>query len=149
MALTARIARTYVGDQDEISGVFTDSDSYFAGGILSFASGKLKNAATAENQAIAGIFTGISDDGDRVDEKVIGSSNTIKGVVKRGKVWLPHGSAAQTDCGKFFVASVDDAMVDAPATATKEYVAYIALDFKTGYLLFDLRAPIHITNPAT
>ena len=148
MALSARVARTYVGNQDEISGVFTDSDSYFAGGILSFVGGKLKNAATAENQAIAGIFTGKCDDGDSVDEKVIGASNTVKGIVKRGKVWLPHGSAAITDVGAFFVASADDAMVDAPATATNEYVAYMALEFKAGYLLFDLRNPVHISNPA-
>lgn len=148
MALTAKVLRTYVGEQDEISGVFTDSDTYYAGGILSFVSGKLANAATAASQAIAGIFTGVSDDGDRVDAKVIGASNTIKGVVKRGKVWLPHSGAAITDVGGFFVASNDDAMVDAPATAAAEYVAYIALDFKTGYLLFDLRSPIHITNPA-
>lgn len=148
MALTGKVTRTYVGEQDEISGVFTDSDSYFAGGILSFVSGKLKNAATAESQAIAGIFTGTCDDGDRVDEKVIAASNTVRGVVKRGKVWLPNTGAAITDVGGFFVASNDDAMVDAPATATNEYVAYVALDFKTGYLLFDLRAPIHLTNPA-
>ena len=148
MALTGRVSRTYVGEQDEISGVFTDSDSYFAGGILSFVGGKLTNAATAASQAIAGIFTGTCDDGDRVDEKVIGSSNTIKGVVKRGNVWLPNTGAAITDVGGFFVSSNDDSMVDVPATAETEYIAYIALDFKTGYLLFDLRSPIHITNPA-
>ena len=148
MALTTKVERTYVGVQDEISGVFTDSDSYFAGGILSFVGGKLKNAATAASQAIAGVFTGICDDGGRVDEKVIGASNTVRGVVKRGKVWLPNTGAAITDVGGFFVASNDDAMVDAPATVSLEYVAYIALDFKTGYLLFDLRSPVHITNPA-
>ena len=148
MALTGRVTREYKGQQDVISGVFTDSDSYFAGGILSFVSGKLTNAATAVSQAIAGIFTGECDDGDRVDEKVIGASNTIRGVVKRGKVWLPNSGAAITDVGGFFVASADDAMVDAPATATEEYVAYVALEFKTGYLLFDLRSPVHITNPA-
>ena len=149
MALTAKVSRTFVGDQDEITGVFTSSDTFYAGGILSFASGKLTNAATAASQAIAGIFTGISDDGDRVDAKVIGAASTVKGSVLRGKVWLPNTGAAQTDVGGFFVASNDDSMVDAPATAATEYVAYIALDFKTGYLLFDLRAPIHITNPAT
>jgi len=148
MALTAKVERTYVGQQDEIDGVFTSSDTFYAGGILSFVSGKLTNAATAASQAIAGIFTGRSDDGDRVDAKVIGAASTLRGVVKRGKVWLPNTGAAQTDVGGFFVASADDAMVDAPATAATEYVAYIALDFKTGYLLFDLRAPIHITNPA-
>ena len=148
MALTAKVAREYVGECDEISGVFADSDIYYAGGILAFSSGKLTNAATATTQAIAGIFTGVCSDGDRVDAKTISTSNTVKGVVKRGKVWLPHSGAAQTDVGGFFVNSNDDAMVDAPATAAAEYVAYMALDFKTGYLLFDLRAPLYITNPA-
>ena len=146
MALTAKVARTYKGQQDVISGVFTDSDTYYAGGILSFSSGKLTNAATAESQSIAGIFTGESDDGDRVDAKVIGSSNTIKGVVKRGKVWLPHTSAAITDVGALFVASADDAMVDAPSTSGTTYFAYEALEFKTGYLLFDLRNMVVLVN---
>lgn len=148
MALSAKVSREYMGEQDAITGVFADSDTYYAGAILAFSSGKLTVAATAEDQPIAGIFTGVCDDGDRVDAKVIGSSNTVKGEVKRGKVWLPHTGAAQTDVGKFFVNSSDDAMVDVPATATNEYIAYVALDFKTGYLLFDLRAPIHVTNPA-
>ena len=146
MALSAKVTRTFVGQQDEISGVFTDSDSYFAGGILSFVSGKLKNAVTAQIQQIAGIFTGECDDGDRTDEKVIGASNAIKGIVKRGKVWLPHSGAAQSDVGLLFVASADDAMVDAPATAATTYYAYEAIDFKTGYLLFDLRNVISVTN---
>ena len=148
MALTARVAREFEGNQDEISGVFADSDTYYAGAILAYSGGKLAVAATAESQAIAGIFTGICDDGDRVDAKVISTSNTVKGVVKRGKVWLPHTGAAITDVGKLFVNSSDDAMVDAPATATNQYFAYMALEFKTGYLLFDLRCPIAIDNPA-
>ncbi|ORC37269.1 hypothetical protein B4O97_03505 [Marispirochaeta aestuarii] len=148
MALSARVAREFVGAQDEISGVFADSDTYYAGAILAFSSGKLTVAATAESQAIAGIFTGECDDGDRVDAKVISTSNTIKGVVKRGKVWLPHSGAAQSDVGALFVNSSDDAMADAPATATNQYFAYMALDYKSGYLLFDLRCPVAIDNPA-
>ncbi len=148
MALTAKVSRTFVGSQDEISGVLTASDIFYAGGILSFSSGKLTNAATAASQAIAGIFTGITDDGDRTDAYSAAAANTVKGIVQRGKVWLPMTGAAQTDVGGFFVGSGDDLMVAAPPTAAAEYVAYIALDFKTGYLLFDLRAPIHLTNPA-
>ena len=148
MALITRVAREFVGNQDEIPGVFADSDTYYAGAILAFSSGKLTVAATAEFQAIAGIFTGKSDDGTSVDAKVIGGSNTIKGVVKRGKVWLPHTGATQSDVGKLFVNSSDDAMVDAPATVTNQYFAYMALEFKTGYLLFDLRNPVAIDNPA-
>ena len=146
MALTAKVTRTFKGAQDIISGVFTDSDTYYAGGITVFSSGKLTNAATAESQSIAGIFTGECDDGDRVDAKVISTSNTIKGTVKRGKVWLPHSGAAQSDVGGMFVNSADDAMDDAPSTSNTTYYAYEALEFKTGYLLFDLRNMIPVTN---
>jgi hypothetical protein len=148
MALTARALREYVGESDEISGVLADSDIYYAGGILSFASGKLTNAATAQNQAIAGIFTGKTSDGDSQEAKTIGASNAIRGIVKRGKVWLPHSGAAITDVGGLFVASADDAMVDVPATATHRYIAYQALDFKAGVLLFDLRNPVVVQNLA-
>lgn len=149
MALTAKAIRTWAcaADKiDEISGVFADSDIYYAGAILVFASGKLAAAATAQNQAIAGIFTGECSDGDRTDAKTIGSSNTIRGTVHRGPVWLPHSGAAQTDVGALFVNDNDDAMTDAPTTANTRYVGYYALDFKTGYLLFDLRNPVSVEN---
>lgn len=146
MALSAKAVREFVGEQDEISGVFADSDIYYPGAILAFSSGKLAVAATAQNQAIAGIFTGECSDGDRSDAKTIGSSNTIRGVVKRGKVWLPHSGAAITDVGALFVNSSDDAMADCPSTANTRYVGYYALDFKTGHLFFDLRNPVSVEN---
>lgn len=142
MALSAKVLRTWESPIDEGSGVFADSKTYRPGAILVFASGKLDIAATAQNQAIAGIYTGVNSDGDRSDAKVIGSSNTIRGTVQRGRVWLPVSGCAQTDVGALFVNSSDDAMVVVPTTATTRYIAYLALDFKTGYLLFDLRAPI-------
>lgn len=149
MALTAKALRTWDGPADKIdegSGVFADTDIYYPGAILVWASGKLTVAATAQNQVIAGIFTGECSDGDRSDAKTIGSSNTIRGVVHRGKVWLPVSGCAQTDVGGLFVNSSDDAMVAVPSTANTRYVGYYALDFKTGYLLFDLRAPVSVEN---
>lgn len=145
MALTAKALRIWDGPADKVdegSGIFADTDTYYPGAILVWASGKLAVAATAQNQAIAGIFTGECSDGDRSDAKTIGSSNTIRGIVHRGKVWLPVSGAAQTDVGGLFVNSSDDAMVAVPTTATTRYITYMALDFKTGYLLFDLRSPI-------
>lgn len=149
MALSAKALRDFEGAPnsiDEGSGVFADSDTYYAGAILVWSSGKLAAAATAQNQAIAGIFTGECSDGDRTDAKVIGSSNTIRGKVLRGKVWLPHSGAAITDVGNLFVNDNDDAMTDCPSTANTRYVGYFALDFKTGYLLFDLRNPVSVEN---
>jgi hypothetical protein len=149
MALTAKVIRTWACAADKVdegSGVFTDTDIYYPGAILVWASGKLAVAATAQNQVIAGIFTGESSDGDRSDAKTIGSSNTIRGVVHRGKAWLPVSGCAQTDVGGLYVNSSDDAMVAVPTTATTRYFAYLALDFKTGYLLFDLREPILVVR---
>ncbi len=149
MALTAKVLRTWACAADKVdegSGVFADSKTYRPGAILVWASGKLDIAATAQSQAIAGIFTGECSDGDRSDAKVIGSSNTIRGVVCRAPVWLPVSGCAQTDVGGLFVNSSDDAMVAVPTTATTRYFAYLALDFKTGYLLFDLREPILVVR---
>lgn len=147
MALTARVIKEFVGEQDEISILLADSDTYYAGGIVCNSSGKgAFIAAVAENQAALGILTGEYDDGDRVEAKVIGASNTIKAKIKRGKVWLPHSGAAQTDVGGLFTPDSDNSMADVPATVTKRYIGYMALDYKSGYLLFDLRNPMVVDN---
>lgn len=146
-ALSAAVQRDFVGNQDEIPVLLTDSDTYYEGAIIVAASGKGKvAAAAADKQPILGILTTFFDDGDRTNAKVIGSSNTVSGKVKRGKVWLPHASAAQTDVGGLFVPSNDNDMTDVPTTATKRYYAYMALAFRTGELLFDLRAPVCADN---
>jgi len=147
MALTAKVTRTYRGQQDIIDVLLTDSDTYYPGAILAAVSGKAAVAATAEIQQILGIFTGETSDGDRSDAKVIGTSNTIKAVLKRGKVWLPHTGAAQTDVGLMFVNSSDDAMVDAPSTAATTYYAYECIGYDSSLgLLFDLRNLVSVTN---
>lgn len=137
----------FVGTQDEISVHLKDSDTYYAGGILVNDSGEgAVAAAVAQNQGILGILTGKYDDGDSVDAKVIGASNTVKAIVKRGKVWLPHTGAAQTDVGLLFTPVDDNEMDPVPATANTRYIGYMALDFKTGYLLFDVRVPLVVDN---
>lgn len=148
MALTAAVRREFVGEQDEISVHLADSDTYYAGGILVETSGEGSFVASEdEDQPILGILTGEYSDGDRVDAKEIGSSNTVKAVVKRGKVWLPHGSAAQTDVGALFVPDSDNSMADVPTTANKRYIAYMALDYDSDKgLLFDLRNPMVADN---
>lgn len=147
MALSAKRELEFVGTQDQISVHLKDSDTYYAGGILVNDTGEGAVAsAVAEDQGILGILTGEYDDGDRVDAKVIGASNTVKAIVKRGKVWLPHTGAAQTDVGGLFTPADDEEMDPVPSTATKRYIGYQALDFKTGYLLFDVRAPLVVDN---
>ena len=147
MALTARVTRSYVGQQDELDFLLADSDTYYAGGIVCNSSGKAAHiAAIAESQAILGILTGEYDDGDRVDAKVIGASNTVRGVVKRGKIWLPHSGATIADVGALFTADSDNSLDGVPATANKRYIGYICIGFKSGLLLVDLRNPVVVDN---
>jgi len=148
MALSAKVTREFVGEQDQISVLLADSDTYYAGGILVETAGEGSFVSSEdEDQPIFGILTGEYSDGDRTDAKVIGSSNTIKAVVKRGKVWLPHTGAAQTDVGALFVPETDNNMEDVPTTANKRYIAYMALDFDSDKgLLFDLRNPMVADN---
>lgn len=148
MALTAKVERTWKGQQDVLDFQLADSDSYYAGGIVCNSSGKAGFiSAIAENQAILGILTGEYDDGDRVDVKVIGSSNTIRGVAKRGKVWLPHSGAAVTDIGGLFTPDTDNSMDDVPNTATKRYIGYMCIGYDSSLgLLFDIRVPVVVDN---
>jgi hypothetical protein len=137
MALTADRKLTYKGDQDEIDLLFADSDIYYAGGLyIVDADGKAAVPSDTASLIPMGIFTGITDDGDRVDAKTIGASNTVKGTFKRGLVWLPFTGAAQSDVGEYFYISADDTLTQ---TAGSKTVALTAIGFKTGYLLFDLR----------
>lgn len=137
MALTAKRELEFVGSQDELDLLLADSDTYYKGGLLIVdADGKAGVPSDTAALIAIGINTGIYSDGDRVDAKVIGASNAIKAVFKRGKVWLAFSGAAQSDVGEFFYISADDTLTQ---TAGSKTVALTALGFKTGYLLFDLR----------
>jgi len=137
MALAARRTLEYKGDQDEVDLLFADSDIYYPGGLyIVDGDGKAAIPANTATLIPIGIFTGITDDGDRSDAKTIGASNTIKGVFKRGKVWLPFSGAAQSDVGEYFYMSADDTLTQTAGSMT---IGLIAIGFKSGYLLFDLR----------
>lgn len=138
MALTGKRELEYVGDQDVLPLLLADSDTYYAGGLLIVdANGAAGVPSDTASLIIMGINTGKYDDGDSVDAKVIGGSNTVKATFKRGKVWLPFSGAAQSDVGEYFYVSADDTLTQ---TAGSKTVALTALGFKTGHLLFDLRA---------
>lgn len=137
MALTAKRTLEYKGQQDVLDLLFADSDIYYAGGLyIVDADGKAAVPSDTASLIPMGIFTGECSDGDRVDAKTIGASNTVKGVFKRGKVWLAFSGAAQSDVGEYFYLSADDTLTQ---TAGSKTAAITALGFKTGYLLFDLR----------
>ena len=137
MALTTLRTLEYKGDQDELDLLMADSDIYYAGALLIVdADGKAAVPSDTASLIPIGVLTGVYDDGDRVDAKTIGASNTVKGVFKRGKVWLPFTGAVQSDVGEYFYLSADDTLTQ---TAGSKTVAITAIGFKTGYLLFDLR----------
>ncbi len=137
MALTAKRELTYKGNQDVIDLLFADSDIYYPGGLyIVDADGKAAVPSDTADLIPVGIFTGETDDGDRSDAKTIGATNTIKGVFKRGKVWLAFSGAAQSDVGEIFYISADDTLTQ---TAGSKTVGLRAIGFKTGYLLFDLK----------
>ena len=137
MALTARRTLEYKGQQDVIDLLFADSDIYYPGGLyIVDADGKAAVASDTGDLIPIGIFTGETDDGDRSDAKTIAASNTIKGVFKRGKVWLAFSGAAQSDVGEIFYIDSDNTLTQ---TAGSKTVGLRAIGFKTGYLLFDLR----------
>lgn len=137
MALTAKRLLEYMGEQDEFPLLMADSDIYYAGGLyIVDANGKAAVPSDTADLIPMGILTGKYDDGDSVDDKTIGSSNTIKGIFKRGPVWLPFSGAAQSDVGEIFYISADDTLTQ---TAGSKTVGIRAIGFKTGKLLFDLR----------
>jgi hypothetical protein len=140
-ALTEGRVLEFVGNQDEISPRVAASDSYYLGGVLCFVSGYAAVPGDNANSEAAGVVTGEYGDGDRVDVKAVGAGETPRARLKRGKVWLPVSGAAQTDVGVIHYVADDQTMTK---TAGSKTVGYRALDFKSGYLLFDLRQPDRI-----
>jgi len=134
-ALTDARYLEFVGHQDEISPRVASGASYYKGALLVYdANGLAAQPSDAAGLYPAGIITGQYEDGDRVDEKA--ATTTVRARIFRGKVWLPFAGAAQTDVGKKFYIADDQTLTKTAGTKT---VAIVALDFKPGYLLFDLR----------
>ena len=85
---------------------------------------------------VAGIVTGTYGEGVRDAAYAVGTT-PVRGRVKRGKVWLPFSGAAQTDVGLPFYFADDQTITK---TAGSKTLGCYALDFKTGFILLDLRA---------
>jgi hypothetical protein len=142
MGLSASRPLEYVGEQDELSPNVTVSVTYYKGGLLVLkpTTGYAAKPTDTANEEVAGIVTGVFEGGIRDDAYAVGAA-TLRAVLKKGKVWLPVSGAAQTEVGKIYYASDDGTMT---TTAGNKTVGYRALDFKTGYLKFDLRQPDRI-----
>jgi len=138
MALSAERFLEFVGEQDEISPLVTASVTYYKGGVLVYTSGYAAKPTDAAALYPAGIITGFYQDGVRDDAYTVGATQ-VRATLKRGKVWLPFSGAAQTDVGLLFYLADDNTLTK---TAGSKTIAFPALDFKTGFVLIDLRVPI-------
>jgi hypothetical protein len=135
MALTAAIDREFVGVQDIISPIVAASDIYYKGAILIYdANGYAAVPTDTASLYPAGIVTGVYEGG--VKDDAYSAATAVRAELKRGKVWIPFSGAAQSDVGELFYISDDATLTQ---TAGSKSIAIVALDFKTGYLLFDLR----------
>lgn len=136
MALSAARKLEFHGEQDEIAPLFAASDTYYEGALLCYdANGYAAVPTDAAAFFPAGIVTGEYLDGTRDKAYAMGST-AVRGKLKRGKVWLPFSGAAQSDVGEIFYIADDGTLTQ---TAGSKTVGLVALDYKSGYLLFDLR----------
>ena len=137
MALSAAIDREFVGVQDVISPKVTGNDTYYKGAILCYdADGYAGVPSDTAALFPAGIVTGEYEGGVKDYAYAVASGAHPRAVLRRGLVWLPFATAAQSDVGELFYISDDGTLTQ---TAGSKTVALVALDFKTGSLLFDLR----------
>lgn len=138
MALSAAVFREFVGAPELIEPRVTGNDTYYKGAILCFdTDGYAGVPSDAAALFIAGIVTGEYEGGVMNSAYAVASGSHPRAVLARGKVWLPFSGAAQSDVGEIFYVADDGTLTQ---TAGNKTVGLVALDFKTGYLLFDLRA---------
>lgn len=136
MASTAPRKLEFHGEQDEISPLFAPSVTYREGDLLVALANGLAGAPTDTADLIPlGVVTGQYSDGTRDYAYAMGSTS-VRGTLKRGKVWLPFSGAAQADVGEPFYLADNNTLTKTAGSKTR---TIRALDFKTGYLLFDLR----------
>jgi len=135
--LTAKRSLEWVGEVDILSPRAAASTTFYKGGLLTFnSSGFADKPTDAASQYIAGIVSGQFEGGIRDDAYATASGETPRIRLSRGLVWLPFSGAAQTNVGEVFYIADDQTLTQ---TAGSKTVKLIALDFKAGFLLFDIR----------
>lgn len=143
-ALSAPTQRKYHGQQDEISPKVADDDTYYNGAILTFNSDGFAAVPTdGAAQFPAGIVTGRFEAGVSDDAYEVGSGENPRAILRRGKVWLPLASVAQTDVGEIAYIADDNTLTQTAGTKT---VGFVILDVDTDadLALIDLRVPDRI-----
>jgi hypothetical protein len=135
--LTSKRLLEWVGEVDEISPRCTNSTTFYKGGLLTFnSSGFADKPTDASSQYVAGIFAGQTEGGCRDDAFVTLSGENPRIRLLRGMVWLPFSGATQSNVGEIFFIEDDQTITK---TAGTRNVKLIAIDFKPGFLLFDIR----------
>jgi hypothetical protein len=138
-ALAAATLRKFHGQQDEISPKLAASDTYYQGAILTFnADGFAAVPTDAAAQFPAGIVSGIYEDGTRDNAYAVGAGVNPRGILYRGKVWLPLGSAAQTDVGELAYIADDGTLTQTAGSKTVGLVI-LDVDATNALVLVDLR----------
>ncbi|MFW5776817.1 MAG: hypothetical protein ACOCZB_05965 [Spirochaetota bacterium] len=139
MALSAATTRKFEGQQEEISPKVEESDTYYRGAILCY-NGDGYAAVPTDTAALfpAGIVTGYYEGGVAEDAYEVDSGENPRAILRRGKVWLPLGSAAQTDVGELVYISDDETLTQ---TAGSKTVAapILDVDVSAGLVLVDIR----------
>lgn len=142
MALSAARFLEFEGQPEYIEPKCGGNDTFYRGAVLIFdANGYVSVPTDAAALFAAGVFTGKAEGGVSDDAYAVASGSYPRLRLARGKVWLPFSGAAQSDVGEIFYLSDDGTLTQ---TAGSKTVGYVALDFKAGYLLFDLRVPDRI-----
>jgi hypothetical protein len=138
-ALSAPTTRKFEGHQEEISPRVAASDTYYKGAVLCYNSDGYA-AVPSDTAALhpAGIVTGQYEGGESEDEKVVGSGENPRAVLRRGKVWLPLGSAAQTDVGELVYIADDGTLTQTSGSKTVA-APVLDVDVGAGLVLVDIR----------
>lgn len=129
------------GVQQERSALLGDSATYYKGGILVLNAGYAVKPTDAANLEVIGVSTGDYGDGVHDYALTVASGAHPRGRFTKGPTWVPVSGCAQTDVGTIHFVADDSTLTK---TAGNKTVGYRALDFKTGYLLFDFRQPDRI-----
>lgn len=144
MALSAATTRKFEGPQVEISAPVTGNDTYYRGAILCFDSNGYAGVPS-DTAALfpAGIVTGEYEGGVRDYAYAVANGAHPRAVLKRGKVWLPLASAAQSDVGELAYISDDDTLTQTAGSKTVHF-DILDVDATNALVLIDLDKPQRI-----
>lgn len=102
------------------------ADTLYKGAMVNIGvDGYLKVAGDVANEVPIGVM---------VEQHIADGSSHEEVRIERGRIWIPHTGAAQTDVGNMFYATDDDTLAD---TATNVGPFGLCIDWKAGYLLID------------